>query len=180
MSLLELLFTDAPTPARLWAELDPGTRRQAAAALYRGTRGHAAGRREADAAISAVLRFREVAVRRLTIERRVGYLSGAVRPDDGLATSLLLALHLERRTALLRTFLDQLGIPHQDGVIDDEADVDQIDFRRLDEAVDGLYAVHPREQVELYLASLITMEPEMWRGLAEALRRRQTSRSVEG
>ena len=111
------------TPAKLWSALDEETRLAAAQSLYRGTWDDPDGRRESDAAIAAALRFRPVAVRRMPVEKRVGYLLRAVRPGDSLASSLLLALHIDRRSELLERFLGRLEIPQEGGVIDPDHDV---------------------------------------------------------
>jgi hypothetical protein len=168
---LERLPLEELEPAALWAELDDGTRRLAAESLYGGARDSGAGRAEADRAIAAAIRFRPVAVRRLPVERRVGYLLRVVRPDDALATSLLLALHLERRVPLLEAFLDRLEIPQQDGAIDDGYDLQPPPGDRLAAAVDGLEDF-PRGEVEIYLASLVALDPDTWGGLVPILRER--------
>ena len=40
-------------------------------------------------------------------------------PGEGLAASLLVALHLGERRAVLSTFLDAVGLPHEDGILTD-------------------------------------------------------------
>ena len=165
---------DGLNPARLWSELDDATRRDAAHSLYRGEWDDPVGRHEADAAIAAAVRFRPVAVRKLPLEKRIDYLLRAVRPDDSLATSLLLALHLDRRAPLLSCFLDRLGIPQEDGMIDPDHDVEPPARERLLEAVAALRAEFPGPDVELYLVSLLAMEPETWGGLAELLKEDRT------
>ena len=49
-----------------------------------------------------------------------------MRPDDSLATSLLLALHLGRRQPLLSAFLDRMGIPHDEGMIDPDHELVEV------------------------------------------------------
>ena len=157
------------SPSGIWSALDDATRRDAVHSLYRGTWDDPAGRHEADAAIAAAVRFRPQAIRKLPLEKRIGYLVRAVRPDDSLATSLLLALHLDRRRPLLGRFLDRLGIPQEDGMIDPDYDVEPPDVDRLREAAAGLREEFPAAEVDLYLRSLLAMEPETWSGLAELL-----------
>jgi hypothetical protein len=155
------------TPARLWAELDDETRRIAARSLYRGEWADPLSRREADLAIAEALRFREVAVRKLSADRRVDYLLRAVRPDDSLARSLLLALHLGQRKPILEAFLDALEIPHEGGMIDENFDLEPPDVTRLAGAVETLRSGFPDDEVEVYLTSLLAMDPETWGGLAD-------------
>ncbi len=172
MSLLDTLELEGLTPARLWSALDPDTRRRAAESLYDSSWKDDSGRLEAESAIAATLRFRPVAVRRLPTQKRIGYLLRTVRPDDSLANTLLLALHLGARQSMLVVFLEQLGIPHEDGVIQAD-EFDRPDPERLAPAVDALHERFPEEQVEVYLATLIAMEPEAWSGLIPVLRDRR-------
>jgi len=172
MGLLDRLRLDDLAPARVWAELDAHTRRHAAEALYRGPASSEAGRSHADLAIAARLRFREIAVRRLPVDRRVKYLVTQVRPDDSLASSLLLALHLGRRRPLLRNFLTQLGIPHEDGLIRDDHDLRSPESARLAAAAKSAYRDHAEDEVDLYLASLLAMDGDVWGGLLPVLRGR--------
>jgi len=167
MPLQELPIDDL-SPSRLWGALDAETRALAARAMY----GERETRREADAAVASALRFRPAAVSKLPVEQRVNYLLRAVHPDDGLAGSLLLALHLTYRRPLLAAFLDRLGIPHDDGLIDPDHDVEQIDPQTLTAAVEQLYTSFPAADVELYLTSLVAMDPDAWSGLLPALRER--------
>lgn len=170
MPLPQDLPLDGLSPAKLWSALDETTRREAAHSLYRGSWDDPAGRHEADSAIAAALRFRPVAVRKLPLERRIDYLLRVVRPDDTLATSLLTALHLDRRRPLLQFFLDRLGIPQEDGMIDPDHDLEPPAPDRLADAVAGLRAEHPGPEADLYLISLLVLDPETWGGLADVLR----------
>lgn len=170
MSLLHDLPLNRLTPSRLWGAIDPETRRLAAGCLYDPQRDDGAGRAEADAAIATALRFRAAAVRRLPVEKRVDYLTRAVRPDDSLARALLRALHLSRRSEMLAVFLEELGIPQQGGVIDTEDDLDAPGGDRLVAAVGTLRDNYPADEVDLYLAALLAMEPDFWGGLVEVVR----------
>jgi hypothetical protein len=153
------------TPSRLWAGLDPGTRRLAAESLYGEAWEERSSRAEADRAIAATLHFRDDAVRRLPVDKRIDYLVRAIRPDDSLARSLLMALHLVQRSELLSAFLDALGIPQRGGVIDEKVELGSIEEGRLRAAVDGLRERFPTEQIDLYLASLVALDPDVWNGL---------------
>src|SRR5712691_437865 len=82
------------TPARLWVSL-PAEIRVLAARSWDWKSPET--RREADLAIARSLNFREAFVRKLPLEKRIGYLASAVRADDQLASTLLVALHLEHR-----------------------------------------------------------------------------------
>jgi len=159
------LSLDDLSPATLWPQLDRETQQLAAEALYLDT----VARREADQAIAAAIRFRDAAVRRLPAAERVRYLLKAVRPDDSLASALLLAMHLEHRRPLLSAFLDKLGIPQDDGVIDADFDLEPPAVEQLSSATRELRENFPHDDVQLYMASLIALDPDAWGGLTELL-----------
>lgn len=170
MPLLLDLPLDRLTPSRLWGAIDAETRRLAARCLYDPDRDDPGGRAKADAAIASALHFRPAAVRRLPVDKRVDYLARAVHPDDSLATTLLRALHLPRRSEMLGVFLDALGIPQQGGVIDTDDELDAPSGEELVAAVGALRDSFPAEEVDVYLATLLSMEPEFWGSLVEVVR----------
>ncbi len=170
MTLLARLPLDDLTPQLLWKELDRDTRDEAARALY----SQRPGRQEADAAMATAIRFRESAVRKLPLEKRVGYLVERVT-DDALATSLLMALHLERRTPLLGAFLDHLEIPHEDGLIDERHLPDPLPAARLAGALGTLEGRFPAAQIEVYVATLLALDGETWSGLRQVVAERRSS-----
>ena len=172
MGLLETVALDQVTPSELWTSLDAQTQKLAATSLYAAQGVAASGRAEADASIARAIRFRPTAVRRLPVERRIGYLLKAVRPDDSLACSLLLALHIEQRGSILATFLTRLGIPHDHGLIDEGFDLQPPEPATLAVAVDELFERFPQEEVELYLASLIAIDRDTWSDLLRSLPRK--------
>ena len=168
---MHLLLKDLPldklTAARLWSALDPPTRTLAAQALFDGDRSM---RHQADHAIATALRFRDAGVRKLSVDRRIGYLVRVVRPDDELASSLLMALHLGCRQELLSAFLDELEIPNEDGLIASDHEAIPIPTETLEPAVGKLRERFDGAEVELYLASLLVLDPNTWGGLTEILR----------
>ena len=166
MRLLKDLPLAKLTAARLWSALDPPTRTLAAQALFDGDRSI---RNQADHAIATTLRFRDAGVRKLSVNKRVDYLVQVVRPDDNLASSLLMALHLGYRQALLRCFLDELQIPNENGLIASGHEVSPLDTERLGPAVGTLRERFDKTEVELYLASLLVLDPDVWGGLTEIL-----------
>jgi len=163
------------TPSRVWASLDSETRREAGQALYRGARSSPLSKREADLAIAAAIRFRESAVRQLPTDRRIAYLVTAVRPDDSLASTLLIALHLERRAEILETLLGALGVPNEGGLIDDGHDLQTPTPAQLVPAVEALYERFAAEQVDLYLSTLLALDDETWGALRQVLRERMSA-----
>lgn len=165
---LKVLPLEELSPTAIWTHLDPETRQLAARSLYADKE----SRREGDLAIATTLRFREIAVRKLPLEQRIGYLTRAVHPDDSLAASLLVALHLEQRRPLLEAFLTALGIPQTDGVIDPDHELVAQDESALSDAIGQLDARFEAPEIDLYLACLLAMDPDPWAALIPLLRRR--------
>lgn len=152
-------------PTQLFLALPPDVRLAAAKALYAHDWGDAPTRREADVAIMVGMRFRETAVRQLPIDKRAGYLARSIRPSESLASSLLLALHLESRRPILAAFLDALKIPHTDGLIKDGHETKPPTKAALAKAVKTLEAGFPEADVDIYLASLYVLDRETWANL---------------
>jgi len=171
MSLLRKLDLRQLSPAGLWTELDADTKRAAAETVYDGSLDDDSSRLEADHAIAVTLRYRPQAVRKLPASKRVGYLLRAVRPDDSLASTLLLVLHLGRRAPMLGVFLDHLGIEHEGGMIRAER-LDPPPAERLEAAIEALYERFPADQVDLYLAALVAMDPDTWSNVLPVVERR--------
>ena len=155
------------SPATLWFRLDPDTRLLAARSFFRHKWDDPNARREGEIALAQALRFREEAVRKLPVDKRAGYLATAVRPGDSLAGSLLLALHVENRRPMLTAFLDALGIPHADGLIDAGQEPAPPSADALSAAADALRTQFPPAEVEVYLATLYAIDPETWAGLKD-------------
>lgn len=173
MSILKTLDLEELSPSQLWSQLDDATREEAVRSAYNdGTQG---SKVEADMAIANALRFRPNAVRQLPLERRVAYMLKNVYTDDNLASTLLLALHLDRRVSILETFLEELGIPQSGGLIDDEYDLDTPGAEALDKAATATYEKFDDAEVDLYLAALLALDPDTWSGLREVIAGRAAS-----
>jgi len=171
MSELDRLDLEQLSPAGLWSALDDATREQAVRSVYAD--GPGGGKLEADMAIAKALRFRPGAVKQLPLERRVGYLLKAVHVDDGLASTILLAFHLDGRAEILETFLDELGIPQQGGLIDDGYDLQPPDRDALERAATTLYERFDASKTDLYLAALLALDPATWGALRDVIEARR-------
>jgi hypothetical protein len=121
---------------------------------------------EAMALLARHLKARPKFVQGLPVERRAKYLAHYPGMPEVLAARLLVSYHLARQRAMLRTFLDALGIPHEDGLITGDVE-GPIARERLDTAVAALAAAYPSGDVSLYLATLLSQDPETWGALAE-------------
>ncbi len=174
-SFLEGLSLDGLTPARLWSHLPAEVRALAASAVYSRETADATARHQADASVARALRFRDDAVRRLPADKRADYLLRAVRPDDTLASALLRALHLGRRRPMLTAFLDAVRIPHEDGIISRDHRLVPPPRDVIEKAAALLFEEFPAEDVEIYLATLLSLDPEIWGGVLAVLEARRGS-----
>ncbi len=165
-SFVSQLRLDDLSPVALWGALDPDTRIEAVRGLYSTDHADSEARHEADAAIAEAMRFRLVAVRKLPLEKRVSHLARLSRLETSLVEALLISLHVARRRPMLVVFLDHLGIPHHDGVIDDGYEPTPRDPEDLSKAVARLLEEFPAREVEVYLATLLALDPDTWGGLA--------------
>jgi hypothetical protein len=173
MSLLSRIELDRLSPLRLWEALDPETRLTAARALYKRDWGEPGTKREADLTIAAAMRFRDSAVRQLPVDRRAQHLAKVRIQTESLASSLLMALHLGDRKAMLEAFLDALGVPNKDGLIDEGYELEPLSDERAETAASTLFERFPAGEVEAYLASLVAMDPDTWGSLTPVLAARK-------
>jgi hypothetical protein len=164
------LDVDRCTPSQLWAALPPEVRLAAARSLYAHDWGGSPTKREADATLMMALRFREAAVRQLPVARRAEYLAKSARPGDSLASSLLLALHLEERRPMLAAFLDALSIPHEDGLIAEDHEPAPPEPEKLEKAAKELEGRFPAADVDLYLSALYVLDRDTWKGVRPLLK----------
>jgi hypothetical protein len=122
------------------------------------------------AAIVKVRHLRPQVARSLPAETKTQALASVLDTGEGLASSLLVALHLAERRPVLVTFLDGAGLAHEEGLLkDDERPVPPPlgeDAARA--GVRALAAAFPPAQVETYLNTLWLQDPERWAVLTKA------------
>ena len=90
---------------------------------------------------------------------------GAV--SELVAARLLVAYHLAQQRPMMGSFLDALGIAHEQGLIEDE-ELPAPPAEKLREAAAAIAGSYPAGDVALYLSTLIWQDPATWGGLAEA------------
>jgi hypothetical protein len=153
---------------RVWRRLGREDRLAAAAAFWRDPPEILVA--TALGSIIAARHLRPQAARALSEEARVQALAAILDPGEALASSLLVALHLDQRRGLLAAFLDAVGLPHEDGLLqEDEAAVHpplSEDTARA--GVQALASRFPLDQVRTYLNTLWLQDPERWAALEKA------------
>lgn len=151
---------------RLWKRLTPDERLAAATAFWNEPAQEAlAG---ALGAVVKARRLRPQVARSLPAAERARILASVNDPGEVPASSLLVALHLSERRALLGAFLDVLGLAHENGVLkDDETSaprpIGDEEARRGRDALRATYAEH---EIAVYLNTLWLQDPERWAALA--------------
>ncbi len=170
--LLSSLDLDHFGPHDIWTALEEEVQVAAGTAVFRHDWNDRSTKRDAVRAIALSIRFREVAVQKMPAEKRGRLLATRVPIDDMLASTLLMALHLNDRRTLLVGFLEALGIPQEDGMIADEYEFTELAAEALVAADTEIRNKFPDEQVNLYLASLLAMDDRWWGGIRPLLKQR--------
>lgn len=154
------------TATRLWKHLPPEERLLAATAFFAEPPPELAG-----AALGALVKARHLrpqAARSLAPDAQARILATVLDPGEPLSHGLLVSLHLGHRRPLLGAFLDALGLPHEDGVLKEEADaVAPVTVEKAKAAV-GALPSFPDGEVRTYLNTLWLQDPERWAALEAA------------
>lgn len=151
------------TATRLWKRLTREERMAAADAFWKDTPAEVEG-----SALGAIIKARKLrpqVARALPPEARAQALAAVLEPGETVAASLLVALHLASRRPMLGAFLDALGLPHEDGVLKEEAETATTDAA-LRAAADTLLASFAAHEVATYFNTLWLQDRERWAGLA--------------
>ena len=154
------------TATRLWKHLPLEERLLAATAFYAEPPPELAG-----AALGALVKARHLrpqAARSLAPDAQARILATVLDPGEPLAQGLLVSLHLAHRRPLLGAFLDALSLPHDDGVLKEDAEVAPVTAEKARAAAARL-ASFPAAEVRTYLNTLWLQDPERWAALEEAL-----------
>jgi hypothetical protein len=156
------------TAARLWKNMTPAQRIAVADAFWRDEQA-------TDDQIQAVMliaqqkKFRPKSVIALDVDRKARHLASIVNLPEGLAARALIVYHLAAQRPMMGTFLDALGIAHEDGLIQEENVMP--DASRLAPAAAQIAQQFPPEDVSLYLNTLLCQDPGTWGALADVAQR---------
>ena len=152
-------------PSKLFRRM-PLERRVEAADLFWNDEHSAEQQMEAVASIATHMKFRARSILSLAPEKRARYLAQLPNVSDAIAARALVSWHLDRQRPMMAAFLDQLGIAHENGLINEE-NVPKPDPDKVKAAVTHLTANYPAEDVSLYLATLVSQDPETWDALID-------------
>ena len=157
------------TPARLWKGMTSEQRLKAARAFWATEEDEAA-----DAQFQAVFhiaqqkKFRAKSVFALDDERRAKHLASLHSVPEIVAARALITYHLAEQRPMMGAFLDLLGIPHENGLINDE-NVSKPDAAKVKEAARALAEKFGADDTSLYFATLVSQDPETWEALVDVV-----------
>ena len=151
------------TAVRLWKRLEREERVAAATRFFEEPAQEVLG-----SAIGAIIKARHLrpqVARAMSPEEQARALASVLDPGELVASSLLVALHLGARREMLGTFLDAAGLPHEEGILKDEADAVSLDDARLRAGVEALKPRYSAHEIRTYLNTLWLQDPDRWTGL---------------
>jgi hypothetical protein len=124
------------------------------------------------ATLQAVADFRKLRAvfleRQPKPQRHATMVSALNRPQMEMAASTLLRTWLVKKYKdMLVDYLNALGLPHEDGVVEDLPK--EMDDAKLKPAVEGLLAKYPHEVVGVYLNAFNDMNEANWPNLKAML-----------
>jgi hypothetical protein len=157
---------DIPRPSQLWKQLSAERKLQAADAFWQDENA-ALEQAEVVATIAQRIKFRPKSVLTMPRDKKARHLVSLGAVSELVAARLLVAYHLAQQRPMMGSFLDALGIRHEEGLIADD-DVQPADADRLRAAASTLAASYPAQDVALYLSTLVWQDPDTWGGLTEA------------
>jgi hypothetical protein len=146
------------TSNRLWKTLSQEEKSMAAAELVKDPTPLI--RASVVAVVSEARKMRAIAARKLPAEAQARILATVRDPGEVLASSLLVALHLGPRKPMLVTFLDALGLPHEDGVLKDDS-TEPISVDDLNKGCAALTSESP-SAIRIYLNTLWLQDGARW------------------
>ena len=156
---------ETPLPSQLWKHLS-SERKAVAAEAFWTDENAAAEQAEVVAAIAHRIKFRMKSVLSMPLEKKTRQLVALPAVSEAVAARLLVAYHLAHQRPMMARFLDELGIPHEDGLIADE-NLAAPPQERLASAAKALASAFPPDDVSLYLSTLLWQDPETWGSLAD-------------
>ena len=102
------------------------------------------------------------------VQRHAMMMATLARPgSEMIAASLLRAWLMKKQNAMLVDFLNALGLPHEQGVVENLPE--SVPDEQLKAAVDTLLAKYPAETVALYLNAFNGMNEAHWANMQRML-----------
>ena len=151
---------------RVWRQLPNEIRVSASKVFWTGTTKEQ--KQFLFAALAKAKNVREISVRRAPLERLVNWTATTLTLPDQIANILLQDYLLHDHRATIVSYLDLLGIPHSDGMIEEGFDLASLPKERVQDAARTLLASADRPAAELYLKYLV-VQGGPWSVIEEVL-----------
>jgi hypothetical protein len=163
---------NSSTLRKLWKALTPDERAQAIeAALADDENGWV--KTTTRGGVASALKFRPQTVATWPRAKLVSEAARLPLDDVQLLSAYLIDLHLGHRRPMMAAFLNQLGIPNEDGRIDsDTTQVPEQDPTRLAVAADAIAGSYPLDDVVTYFLTLLLQDAPTWGGVRGWLEKR--------
>ena len=156
-------YTGSMDSLHIWKGMSDELRTQAAEAFYADpalNEFHQA----ANLFIARQKNFRPAFIKRLPPQKRSFYLAH-LQLSPELASQLLVSYHFAHQRPLMSAFLNALGVPNDQGLITDDAEVPIPASETLSAAVATIQSGFPAPDVQRYLHTLYSQNPQTWAGL---------------
>jgi hypothetical protein len=153
------MTTEALTPSRLWKQMTLDQRTRAAHAFWSDAEA-TDDQVQAAFLIAQQKKFRPKTVIGLDLDRKARHLATLGALPDQLAARALILYHLAEQRPMMGAFLDALGIAHENGLIQEENV--KPDASKMADAVKTISAEFPKDDVRIYLDTLLCQDPETW------------------
>ena len=151
----------------VWQLMTEEEKKAAAAALWNNA--DRESRMAVEMLVAKEMKFRPQSVRKLSVERVAPRLA---RMADGLPENVffqfLFHLHMAERRSIMVEYLDAVGLPHKEGVLDLDEDAAAPTADAAAGPARDLIATHTREAL-VYLATLGVADADFWSAMLPVL-----------
>ncbi len=158
---------EARGPLAVWDLMTEDEKKASAAALW--TNADRESRMAVEMLVAKEMKFRPQSVRNLSVERVAPRLA---RMAEGLPETVffqfLFHLHMDQRRELMEAYLDAVGLPHKEGVLDLPEDAEVPTAEAAVGPANDLIAEHGREAL-VYLATLAVADAAFWDAMLPVL-----------
>jgi hypothetical protein len=154
-------------PLAVWDLMTDDEKQAAAVALWRNA--DLESRMAVEMVLAKEMKFRPQSVRKLSAERVAPRLARlAAELPEGALFQFLFHLHMAERRALMISYLEAVGLPHRDGVLELPDDAEPPAAEAAAAPARDLVAEHGRDAL-VYLATLAVADAEFWAGMLPVL-----------
>ena len=158
---------DARGPLAVWALMTDDEKKLASAALW--SNADRESRMAIEMALAKEMKFRPQSVRRLSAEQAAPRLARlAEELPEAAFFQFLFHLHMVERRELMVEYLDAVGLPHKEGVLDLPDDAEAPTAEASAGPARELVAKHGREAL-VYLGTLVVADAAYWEGMLDVL-----------